>query len=90
MPDPWQFDKEDKIWLPKSQDEQRDEKFRKILTAICEEHRVGTMVCLYVNYSEPRKGKIMIVGQPSAGWLDAAWQRLRLFASDLISKGKVR
>lgn len=76
--------------MPKSMDEQSDEKFRHELTQMCEKYRIGTMIAMYVKFSDPQKGKIMIVGQPSAKWLNASWQRLRLFTSDLITRGKVK
>ncbi|MGH2612046.1 MAG: hypothetical protein ACRDFB_03230 [Rhabdochlamydiaceae bacterium] len=78
---------EKKIWTPGSE---KEKKFRSELVRMAERHGVGTMVCIYVRYEEPKEGKMMVVGQPSAQWLDACWQRLRLFASDLITKGKVR
>ena len=90
MPDPWKIEPESKVWMPKSMDEQQDEKFRKELTRMAEMNKVGVMIVTYVRFSDPKKVNTMIVGQPSAKFLDAAWQRLRLFASDLITKGKVR
>ena len=92
MPEPWKIEREQKIWLPKSMESEagRDEFLRKELSNFCGKYKIGTMICMYVNYAEPTKGRIMLIGQPSAKWLDAAWQRLRLFASDLISKGSVK
>jgi hypothetical protein len=95
MPEPWRMEQEKKIWLPKgssdsSQDKRRDESFRAELTRMAELHRVGVMVIVYVNHDNPRDGKVMIVGQPTSKFLDAAWQRIRLFASDLITTGKVK
>ena len=90
MPDPWQLDPEKKIWSKGAPEENKDQKLRKILTQVCEQNRVGTMIVMYVNRDDARNGKMMIIGQPSAKWLDVAWQRLRLFASDLISSGKVK
>ena len=96
MPDPFKIDPEKKIWLPESTNNEKrfggltEQKFRGELHKICQAHKIGTLVCIYVNYEEPTKGKIMVIGQPSAKWLDACWMRLRLFASDLITRGKVK
>jgi hypothetical protein len=81
---------EKKIWLPPNQDEMNDQGFRKGLENLVQRHRVGTVIVMYVNFADPQKGKVMVIGQPSAAWLNASWQRLRLFISDLITTGKVK
>ena len=90
MDNPLAFEPEKKLWLPKSADEPTDGKFREEMNNLMVRYRVGAAAVVYVNFNAPSRGKIMILGKPSKGWLDAAWQRLRLLASDMITRGMVK
>ena len=88
------MDVEPKIWLPESARTEKQAhdvgRFEEQLRNLCEQHKIGAMYSCYVNYADPRKGRILLIGQPTAKWLDAVWMRMRLHASGLISDGKVK
>ena len=63
-----------------------NEKFRRELVRMMQAHKIAVFVGAYVMDNQPKNGKVICIGQPTGPWLDAAWQRIRLFASGIIER----
>jgi hypothetical protein len=85
---------EKKIWLPDSYGKEHEHKvetrFCNEFKGLCEKYGVVCLTGAYVMKHDLKKGQLLTFGSPSKAWLDAAWQRIRLHVSDLISKGMIK